>query len=117
MPPIPGFIDTLDKVKKIHESKNADYSGERGPFFNFIFCDMVSNMFTNGMDKVFAVFIAVKLARLSVLLSSTKPANNESIDDTFDDLICYATIWKSHYMGRGKAIRQLTEAATIRETK
>jgi hypothetical protein len=99
MPTIPNFCETLDNLKELHKKKNDDYSGDKGAFFNFGFCEYVSNLFTNGRDKVYAVFIAIKLARLAVLLSGSS-AKNESIEDSFDDMITYATIWKCDYMSR-----------------
>ena len=117
MPAIPGFIDTLDKIKKLHQSKNEDYSGDKGPFYNFAFCEAISSLFSNSIDKVFAVFVAVKIARLSVLLSADK-VNNESVEDSFDDFICYSTIWKSHYLARKKAIDyNKVDEVTVREKK
>ncbi len=99
MPTIPNFTETLDKLKELHKRKNDDYSGNKGEFFNFQFCDYVSSLFDNARDKVYAVFVAVKLARLAVILSS-KEVMNESIEDSFDDMITYATIWKCDYMAR-----------------
>lgn len=101
MPVIPHFNETLDKLKELHRRKNDDYSGARGSFYNFEICKLISSLFSNAMDKVFAVFIAVKLARLAVCLDKDDTLN-ESIEDSFDDLITYATIWKSHYMERTK---------------
>lgn len=116
MPIIPGVIDTFDKLKNLHRIKNDDYAGNNGPFFNFEFCEYFSSLFQNARDKVYAVFVAVKLARLSVVLS--KPPSNESVDDSFDDAINYLAIWKADWQSRGKrSIRQITEAETIRETK
>jgi hypothetical protein len=74
-------------------------------------------MFTNARDKVYAVFIGVKLARLTVVLS--KPPSNETVEDTFDDAINYMTIWKADYLARNKkeVLHNKVEAATVRETK
>lgn len=102
MPTIPGFLDTLDKLKELHRRKNDDYSGDKGAFFNFEFCDYVSNLFSSSLDKVYATFVSVKIARLAVLLSSKSSPQNESIEDSFDDAITYLTIWKCHYIERKK---------------
>jgi len=107
MPMIPGFVDTFDYLKELHRKKNDDYSGNFGAFFNFDFCEYVSSLFNNGKDRVYAVFVAVKLARLAVTLNSGA-VNNESIEDSFNDLICYANIWKSDYMARNR--KPLSEA-------
>lgn len=113
MPTIPGFVETLNKSIEIHKRKNDDYSGDNDAFFNFAICDAISSLFKNSRDKVYAVFIAVKLARLSVVLS--KPALNESVEDSFDDMITYATIWKCDYMQRNKKVSS-ADVVTVRET-
>lgn len=110
MPLIPGFIDSMDKYKDIHRKKNDDYSGDKGAFFNFEFCESIANLFTNTADKVYAVFVAVKLARLAVLLSKTDDPKNEPIEDSFDDLIVYATIWKCAYLERRRERPRLSDA-------
>lgn len=115
MPLIPGFIDTFQKAIEIHKRKNDDYTGDNDPLFNFAFCDYVSSLFKNSRDKVYAVFIAVKLARLSVVLSASN-IKNESVEDSFDDLIVYAGIWKCDYMQRVKPHAISPVETTIRET-
>jgi hypothetical protein len=113
---IPGVNETFDKLKRIHASKNTDYSESNDPFSNFTFAEHVSNIFKSARDKVYATMIGIKLARLSIVLY--KSPNHESVEDTFDDAIVYLTIWKADYMSRGKPdIRSITEAATLRETK
>jgi hypothetical protein len=100
MPTIPGVVETYDFLKKLHKIKNDDYSGDNGAFFNFQFADYVASIFKGTRDRVYAVVIGIKIARLSVVMY--KPANNESVEDTFNDLINYACIWKSDYMSRNK---------------
>lgn len=115
MPKIPGVVETFDKLKVLHEKKNNDYSGDKGAFFNFEFCSYVSSLFDNARDKVYAVFIAVKLARLSVVLTTNK-VNNESVEDSFDDMITYAAIWKADVMSRSLKV-SVSDKVTIRETR
>ena len=116
MPVIPGVVETYDKLKELHRLKNDDYSGDNGPFYNFEFCDYVSSLFKNSRDKVYAVFVAVKLARLSVVL--TKQAKNEAVEDSFDDMINFACIWKADYLSRIKPqIRKIVEDTTVRESR
>jgi len=105
MPVIPGVLETFEKLGKLHIIKNDDYSGDRGPFFNFNCAEYISSWFSNAKDKVYAVMIGIKLARLAILLSSSKAPNNESIEDSFDDAIVYMTIWKADYVGRKDARR------------
>ena len=116
MPLIPGVVETYEKLKNLHRIKNDDYAGDNGPFFNFEFAEYVGSIFKGTRDKVYAVMIGIKLARLSVVMY--KKANNESVEDTFDDLINYACIWKADYVNRGKpTIREIVEMETVRETK
>lgn len=113
---IPGVNDTLDKLKRLHVTKNQDYSGGHEPFFNFDFAEYFSSLFKHTKDKVYAVIVGIKLARLSIVLQ--RSPNHESVEDTFDDIILYTTIWKSDYVSRKvKSIPQLVEEATIRESK
>ena len=117
MPNIPGVIETFEKLKGLHRRKNEDYAGDRGPFYNFEFADYFSSLFQNTRDKVYAVIVGIKLARLTIVL--TKRPENESAEDTFDDTITYITIWKADYMLRNKreTLHNKVKAATVRETK
>lgn len=96
------FVELLRKMKEIHEKKGADYAAEGKHYENFERAAIVSSWFNDPVDKVFAILITVKLARLATLTNSTKPPNNESIDDTHEDLATYSTLWAS----RSKTIRK-----------
>jgi len=109
MPLIPGMIDTFDKLKELHKKKNDDYAGQNGPFFNFKFTEWLLGHFKYDRDKVYVNQIGIKLARLSVLLGQNGEARNESIEDSFDDLINYCAIWKCAYMDTKRTAR-LTDA-------
>lgn len=102
MPLIPGMIDTFDKLKELHRKKNDDYAGENGPFFNFKFAEWLIGHFKRDRDKVFINQIAIKLARLSVLTNNTDIPKNESVEDSFDDLINYCALWKCSYIFHSK---------------
>ena len=115
MPLIPGVLETFEKLGRLHKTKNDDYSGDKGSFFNFDFAEFVSSHFTSARDKVYATMVGIKLARLAVVMARNK-VNHESTEDTFDDLILYCTIWKSDYMGRTKPIHHKVDVATVRET-
>lgn len=116
MPLIPGFIDTFQKAIEIHKRKNDDYSGDKGVFFNFDCAEIIASWFQGAKDKVYATLFGIKLARLAVVMY--KPANYESVEDSFDDLIVYAGIWKCDYMQRNKKITSNpSDLHTIRETK
>jgi hypothetical protein len=49
--------------------------------------------FNNKRDQPYVCLIGTKLARLASLLSDGRKPNNESIDDTFLDLINYCALW------------------------
>jgi hypothetical protein len=81
----------LDKGKSIMGRKSQDYTtSER--YENFTRSAEVSSWFARDIDKVFVTLITVKLARLASLLGRKEP-NNESIEDTFTDLINYSALW------------------------
>ena len=91
------FINLLDKMRSIHEKKAQDYTAGDDPYENFKRCAVVTGWFKEDIDKVFATFITVKLARLASLLGRDKLPNNESISDTFLDLTTYAGLWSSYH--------------------
>lgn len=115
------FIDLIDKMRSIHESKAADYASSSNVDENFERVAIIQEWFNNPIDKAFAGFIAVKLARLAVLLnaehkfkignesiiaSSYKP-NNESIDDSFLDMTVYSGLWGASHKRRNSSITKL----------
>lgn len=86
--------ELLRVCEKLQKVKRADYSdGEIHQNFNR--SATVVQWFSDDVDKVYVTLITTKLARLAVLLSSDKPPMNESIKDSFIDLINYASIWAS----------------------
>jgi hypothetical protein len=86
------FIKNLKEMEKTHLSKNHDYAGDGGTYFNFEYAAQVAEPFS-GVDKVFATMIGIKLARLAILKRTKKRPKHESINDTQKDLATYATIW------------------------
>lgn len=90
----PHFAALLKKMEETHERKSHDYSKDTNPFSNFEFSELLSNMFTDPSDRVFAVFVGTKLARLAELRSGKNP-KNESIEDTMLDLTVYSALWYS----------------------
>lgn len=117
MPTIPNFIDTIDRLKELHKRKNDDYSGDNGPFFNFEFTEWLAAQFIKQRDRVYATMVGIKLARLVVLLNKNGKAQNEPVEDTFDDLIVYCTIWKCSFLESRKNVRldaaQIEKANTV----
>ena len=96
MPAIPGVSALLSKIQSIHEKKNEDYTTEGKNYENFERAAIIASWFSDPIDKVFAIHIGTKLARLAALRSQGKKPNNESIDDTFLDLATYAVLWASN---------------------
>jgi len=101
---LPEFIKTLEHLKLLHQKKNQDYATGANPFSNFDFADYVNQFAMGcGCDPTHLPFInhlSTKLSRLFVLLDSDSIPNNESVEDSFDDLICYALLWKCRYLER-----------------
>jgi hypothetical protein len=97
---IPEFLRALEIMKEVHEKKNEDYADPTNPFSNFDFSEYCLRAFNNDRDKTFVWPISTKLARLATLLNSTKPPNNESIEDTFIDIANYVLLWRADFMNR-----------------
>ena len=92
-------MTTFEKVtRRMLETflkKNADYAGDKDPYFNFEYAAAVAEPFTNPVDRVFATLLGVKLARLAVLKSSGAAPKNEPVADSHMDLSTYAAIWEA----------------------
>lgn len=84
--------DIFEKCWKITTSKRNDYTSSTDNHENFKRSAELSSWFKNEQDKSYVILIGTKLARLGSLLDSKEP-NNESIDDTFIDLINYCALW------------------------
>ena len=80
--------------EKIMKSKRADYS-DGGVHQNFERSESVISWFEADIDKVYITLISTKLARLATLLKTDKEPNNESIQDSFNDLVNYCVLWGS----------------------
>jgi hypothetical protein len=97
---MPGFKDTLVEMLRLHISKNIDYANEN-KFYNFDVTESIIKHFNNPRDIAFVWPIANKLARLAVLLNKTDPPNNESIEDSLEDIAVYTVMWKCDIARRG----------------
>jgi len=100
MPAIPEVIETFYNLAKLHEKKNNDYSSQDNPFENFERSELIMSWFKKDFDKPFVNQIANKIARLANLLSNDMFPNNESIEDSFDDIIVYTALWKARHQRR-----------------
>lgn len=98
---LPVFIETLDKLRALHEAKNADYATADSPLFNFEFTAYILAAATkHGVSPKYLPYlshIATKLARIINLLGDTRVSHNEPITDSMDDLACYAILLKCEY--------------------
>lgn len=91
----------IGKALSILSQKRQDYTTS-SRYENFGRAATISSWFVNDADKVYATLIGVKLARLASLLGRDKTPNNESIEDTFKDLINYAALWGADNASRVK---------------
>ena len=90
----PKFTALLGQMQETHEKKNADYAHDGNPYSNF---EQAAATAGCSVNMVFAVLIGIKLARLQVLLTTGKEANNESVQDSRLDLAVYSALWASYH--------------------
>lgn len=92
---IPEFIELLEQSKIIHLKKNQDYANEYNPFSNFERSAELISWFNNSIDVSFIALIGTKLSRIAELRDGRIP-NNESLDDSFLDLLTYVGLWAAY---------------------
>lgn len=87
--------EIFKKCEALTMSKRQDYTNnpEVDSHENFKRSAMIANWFDYDIDTAYVVLIGTKLARLSSLLNNDKTPNNESVEDTFLDLINYCALW------------------------
>ncbi len=89
--------EVLERCKQIGAAKAQDYTSggivPAGRHENFERAAQLVSWFHADIDRVYVTLIAVKLARLAVLLSKQDPPKNESIEDSFIDLTNYTALW------------------------
>lgn len=93
-----NLLEIFDKCEKISLSKRHDYISSVDNHENFKRSAEIASWFKNDQDKSYVVLIGTKLARLSSLLDTKEP-NNESIEDSFIDLINYCALWAERRTG------------------
>jgi hypothetical protein len=73
-------------------AKNQDYAGDKDPFKNFRYAEMV------GVDVERAILVRMsdKLARISNCLDKEVQVKDETVNDTLSDLINYTAILKAY---------------------
>lgn len=87
--------EIFKKCEALTMSKRQDYTTnpDVDNHENFKRSGKIASWFNNERDKPYAVLIGTKLARLGSLLSSERTPKNESIEDSFLDLINYCALW------------------------
>ncbi len=90
--------EILNRAKEIHLKKRADYTTkpDENPYENFARANEIVSWFPIQY-RSFASHIGTKLARLGSLLSTNRTPNNESLDDTFLDLVTYCALAYGYY--------------------
>lgn len=87
--------DIFAKCQSVIMSKRQDYTTnpDIDNHENFKRSSEIASWFKDDQDKSYAVLIGTKLARLGSLLSSGREPNNETVEDSFLDLINYCSLW------------------------
>lgn len=95
------FMALLKRAEEIHIRKNQDYTTnpEINPYENFDRANAIAIWFPDNF-KSFAILIGTKLARLASLLSSKRRPSNESLDDSFLDLVVYCILMYCYWKER-----------------
>ena len=84
--------EIFKKCTDLTMSKRYDYTSTDDNHENFKRSAEIASWFKNEQDKPYVVLIGTKLARLASLLDNKQP-KNESIEDSFLDLINYCALW------------------------
>ena len=85
------FDEILAKCKILQDTKKNDYTVHHS-HENFRRSAHVAGWFHLDRDKVYIIQIVNKIARLASLLGQKEP-KNESVEDTFLDLVNYCALW------------------------
>lgn len=86
--------EILINGSELMKLKREDYS-DGTVHQNFERSEFVVGWFREDIDKVYVTLITTKLARLATLLNKEGPPKNESIYDSFVDLVNYCSLWGS----------------------
>lgn len=92
------FEEILNRSLEIHKKKREDYTTnpDSNPYENFTRANEIVSWFPPEY-KSFASHIGTKLARLGSLLQDGRKPNNESLDDSFLDLVTYCGLMYGFY--------------------
>jgi hypothetical protein len=88
----PMFYELLDRMRDIHDRKNADYAVKGDPLQNFRECEragipMCDGILTRLSDKYARLMVTSKLEK-----AGGSPAVAETIEDTLLDMANYALL-------------------------
>lgn len=87
------YLQEINDLLQLHESKKADYANADNQFSNF---EASSKYAGVSVDEAFDVLIGTKIARLQNLKESGKHPMNESVQDTERDLSNYIIIKRAY---------------------
>lgn len=106
--------EILKRAIKIHVLKREDYTSDPNidPYENFDRSTLIASWFPSTYAS-FAVLIGTKLARLGSLLISGRKPNNESIDDSFLDLVTYCALFYGYWKSRQPKEQDLSLAQEL----
>ena len=83
------FSEVLDKIKRLHESKKADYSDPSDRFSNFKEAAIAAGV---TVEQTFEVLLGIKQARIKQLSQPGRSPQNESLVDSYYDRATYAIL-------------------------
>ena len=90
----------LAKCAEVRAKKEHDYAraGDKFSAFHFVgtLLDWCTLSGLTGADAAFVGLIAVKLVRLMELLGRNRSPQNESVEDSFVDLVNYCVLWADY---------------------
>lgn len=98
--------EILDKGKSLLNKKAQDYTenSELDRYQNFQRSAELISWFRYDQDRAYVALIGTKLARLAALLNTHKEPNNESIEDSFVDLVNYCALWAGYRIKDNKIV-------------
>ena len=84
-----SFKDVLDEMYETCKRKNADYAGDRDPFYNFSLCESFK---ITDTKRGMLVRMSDKFARICNLLDTEAQVKDEAVTDTLQDLAVYSIL-------------------------
>jgi len=110
------YNQLMQEAILLHDRKAHDYSQDSNRYSNFERAAELVSWFKCPEDQVFACMIGIKIARLAELLNGKEP-KNESIRDSFLDLINYSALWGSYIDSDKDAKEEFVKSVKTDEVK